>query len=232
MVSEQRHAEIEGDRSRLRHLLDHRDSLIQKRELAEKLRQHNVKAAQRPDEPLAETQEVRAAEARYARETAGIDADLKRTEDRIQEIRWRIERTAGRILLVDDEKNIRLTVSRALEPLGMPVETASDGEEALRKLEEEGFTLLLLDLKMPGMDGMAVLETARRRWPSLLVVILTAYGNIDIAVDAMKMGAADFIQKPFNPREIRDLTTRVLRRGHLPPPVGEDAPDGGGTQAP
>jgi CheY-like chemotaxis protein len=89
---------------------------------------------------------------------------------------------------VDDEKNIRLTVSRALEPLGMPIETASDGEEALRKLEEEGVSLLLLDLKMQGMDGMAVLETVRRRWPSVLVVILTAYGNIDIAVDAMKMG--------------------------------------------
>ncbi len=221
MNSEQQHAEIARDRSQLRRLREHRESLIRKRELAEKLRQQNVKAIQSQGDPASEEERIQAAEARYARETAGIDADLNRTEDRIQEIRWRIEKTAGRILLADDEKNIRLTVSRALEPLGMPIETASDGEEALRKLEGEGFSLLLLDLKMPGMGGMEVLETVRRRWPSVLVVILTAYGNIDIAVDAMKMGAADFIQKPFNPLEIRELTTRVLQRGHLPPPAGE-----------
>lgn len=221
MDSEHPHADNARDRTRLRHLAEHRDALIRKRELAEKLRQHNVQAIQSQEDPAAERKRIKAAEARYEKETDGIDADLKRTEERIRDIRWRLERTAGRILLVDDEKNIRLTVSRSLEPLGMPLETASDGEEALQKLEEEGFSLLLLDLKMPGMDGMAVLETVRRRWPRLLVVILTAYGNIDIAVEAMKMGAADFIQKPFSPKEIRDLATRVLRRGHLPPPAEE-----------
>ena len=223
MNSEHRYANMASEHSQLRHLEEHRESLIRKRELAETLRQHNVKAIHNPEDPAAEQERIEAAEARFARETDWIDADLKQTEDRIRDIRWRLEQTVGRILLVDDEKNIRLTVSRALGPLEMPVETASNGEEALQKLEEEGFSLLLLDLKMPGMDGMDVLERVRRRWPSLLVVILTAHGNIDIAVEAMKIGAADFIQKPFGPGEIRDLATRVLRRGHLPPPA-EDGP--------
>lgn len=123
--------------------------------------------------------------------------------------------SARPILVVDDEKNIRLTLSQALEPLGMPVQTAMNGEEALSKLNAEGYGLLLLDLKMPGMDGMEVLRRVRKKWPKIRVIILTAHGTIEFAVEAMKLGAVDFIQKPFSPSEIRNLVSQVLEREKL-----------------
>ncbi|MCU0613413.1 MAG: response regulator [Candidatus Eisenbacteria bacterium] len=107
------------------------------------------------------------------------------------------------ILVVDDEQNIRLTISRALEPLGLPVQTAVNGEEALKMLGSAGYSLVILDLRMPGMDGMAVLRRIRDGWPRTRVIIVTAHGTIDFAVEAMKLGAADFVQKPVSPAEIR-----------------------------
>ncbi|GLI36212.1 sigma-54-dependent transcriptional regulator [Desulforhabdus amnigena] len=119
------------------------------------------------------------------------------------------------ILIVDDEKNIRLTMSQSLEPLGMPVETAVNGEDALQKLREKQFGLVFLDLKMPGMDGMEVLHRIKEKWPKMQVIIVTAYGTVESAVEAMKIGAADFLQKPFSPSEIRELAAKVLEREAL-----------------
>jgi len=119
------------------------------------------------------------------------------------------------ILVVDDEKNIRMTMSRSLEPLEIPVQTAVNGEEALQKLREEPFALVYLDLKMPGMDGMEVLRQIKNNWPKTRVIIITAHGTIASAVAAMKLGAVDFIQKPFSPGEIRELAKLVLEREAL-----------------
>lgn len=119
------------------------------------------------------------------------------------------------ILIVDDEKNIRLTLSQSLELLGLPVQTAVNGEEALQKLGEGRFGLVFLDLKMPGMDGMEVLRRIKDNWPTVRVIIITAYGTIESAVEAMKLGAVDFVQKPFSPSEIRELATIVLERKAL-----------------
>ncbi len=116
------------------------------------------------------------------------------------------------VLIVDDERNIRLTLSRALEEMDLETETAVNGEEALLKLETNKYHLLLLDLKMPGMDGMEVLRRLGVIRPNIRVIIITAHGTIDSAVEAMKLGAVDFIQKPFSPQEIRDLVSRVLNR--------------------
>ncbi|MDA8134732.1 MAG: response regulator [Desulfobacteraceae bacterium] len=116
------------------------------------------------------------------------------------------------ILIVDDEKNIRLTMSHSLEPLGIPIRTAVNGEEALQMLGEQPSGLVFLDLKMPGMDGMEVLRRIKNHWPKIRVIIITAHGTIESAVEAMKLGAVDFIQKPFSPGEIRDLATLVLDR--------------------
>lgn len=121
----------------------------------------------------------------------------------------------GSILIVDDENNIRLTLSRALETLKVDVDTASNGEEALAKLKAKEFTLILLDLRMPGMTGMEVLRKLRETRPDIRVIIMTAYGTIESAVEAMKLGAADFIQKPFVPAEIRELVSRVIDREKL-----------------
>ncbi len=119
------------------------------------------------------------------------------------------------ILVVDDEKNIRLTMRQSLEPLGLPIQSAVNGEEALRMLREASFSLIFLDLKLPGMDGMDVLRAIRSEWPCLRVVIITAHGTVESAVEAMKLGAVDFIQKPFSPVEIRDVAKLVLDREAL-----------------
>jgi len=116
------------------------------------------------------------------------------------------------ILIVDDEKNIRLTMSQSLEPLGIPIQTAVNGEEALGKIHESPFSLVFLDLKMPGIDGMDVLRQIKDDWPKIRIIIITAHGTIESAVEAMKLGAVDFIQKPFSPGEIRELATQVLQR--------------------
>jgi len=119
---------------------------------------------------------------------------------------------ARRVLIVDDDKNIRFTLPLALEPLGIETDTASDGEEALTKLGEREFDLILLDLKMPGIDGIEVLRRIRRIRPDIPVIMITAYGTIENSVEAMKIGALDFISKPFMPERIRDLVSRVLDR--------------------
>ncbi len=116
------------------------------------------------------------------------------------------------VLIVDDEKNIRLTLSQALESLDLETDTALNGEEALEKLNQKEYGLMLLDLKMPGMDGMEVLRQVRQIKPGIRVIIITAHGTIDSAVEAMKLGAVDFLQKPFAPKEIRDLVVRVMNR--------------------
>jgi len=123
------------------------------------------------------------------------------------------------ILIVDDEKNIRLTLASALEALKVPVDTASTGEEALQKLTEKSFNLMLLDLKLPGMDGLEVLRRVTDKYPDLMVIMITAYGSIEVAVEAMRIGAVDFLQKPFDHSEMRDMVRSVLQS----PPEGRPA---------
>jgi DNA-binding NtrC family response regulator len=122
---------------------------------------------------------------------------------------------ATKILIVDDEKNIRMTISQALTDLDVQTDTAVNGEEALSKLKDTEFGLVLLDLRMPGMDGMEVLEKLRKDRPDIRIVIITAHGTIDSAVDAMKLGAVEFIQKPFTPKEIRHLVSNIIKRETL-----------------
>jgi len=119
------------------------------------------------------------------------------------------------ILIVDDEKNIRMTLSQSLESLGVEMDAAGSGEEALAKLKERDFGLILLDIRMPGMDGMEVLRQVREVRPDIRIIMITAYGTIESAVEAMKLGAADFLQKPFDPDEIRELVSRVMNREKL-----------------
>jgi two-component system, OmpR family, alkaline phosphatase synthesis response regulator PhoP len=119
------------------------------------------------------------------------------------------------VLIVDDEKNILLTLSQSLEVLQLETDTATNGEEALAKLKEKEFGLILLDIRMPGMDGMQVLRQVREIRPDIRIIMISAYGTIGLAVEAMKLGAVDFIQKPFSPEEIRALVSRVLDREKL-----------------
>ncbi len=124
---------------------------------------------------------------------------------------------SGPILIVDDEKTIRLALSMALENLDIPVETAASGEEALEKVGQGSYEIMLLDLRMPGIDGMEVLRLVSQQRPEIKVVIITAYGSIELAVEAMKLGAVDFLQKPFDAKQVRGVVKRLLVKSWGPP---------------
>ena len=120
------------------------------------------------------------------------------------------------LLIVDDEKDMGRLLKRALEPeLGCEVRTADSGEGALAVLEKDPVGLVLLDVKMPGMDGLEVLERIRRDHPWLTVVMMTAHGTIELAVQAIKMGAYDFITKPFDHEALVWHLTKALERSRL-----------------
>ncbi len=121
-----------------------------------------------------------------------------------------------RILVVDDEPNVRLMLAELLRPLADVVETAASGREAVEKVDGSHFQLVLLDLKMPGMDGLDVLRRVRETRPDVRVLMLTAYGTTQTAVEAIKLGAEDFIEKPFDPQQLQDLVRRLLDRKLVP----------------
>ena len=116
-----------------------------------------------------------------------------------------------RILIVDDEENIRETMRFALEALGYRVETAADGPSGLAAFGGgESWDLVLLDQRMPGMEGLEALRQIRERDPEARVLMVTAYGTIELAVDAMKTGAVDFLRKPFTPNVLRGAVKAAL----------------------
>jgi DNA-binding NtrC family response regulator len=121
----------------------------------------------------------------------------------------------ARILVVDDERNIRKNLGLVLETAGYQVEGARDGEEALTKCKEQPYDIALVDLQMPKMGGLALLRYLRGLSPGTAVVILTAYGTVARAVEAMKLGAVDFLEKPFDPRTLRLLVEEILLRQQL-----------------
>ncbi len=126
------------------------------------------------------------------------------------------------IFIVDDERNIRLTLSQCLEPLGFDIETAETGREALARLREKEFGVVLLDLRMPGMDGMEVLRMIQEMRPDIQVIIITAHGTIDLAVEAMKLGAVYVMEKPFVPEQVREMVLRVMDRERAEERKGAD----------
>ena len=119
------------------------------------------------------------------------------------------------ILVVDDEKNIRTTLSTFLSSLNFKVDTVSNGEEALIKLKEKDYNLVLLDIKMHGLTGMQVLQEMRNSGVKTNTIMMTAYGTIENAVESMKLGAVDFISKPFTLEALKLVLTDVLDRQKL-----------------
>jgi DNA-binding response OmpR family regulator len=130
--------------------------------------------------------------------------------------------TPERILIVDDDQSICLTLSLALSELGFEIETASSGEKALAAIEHRNFGIVLLDIWMPGIDGMEVLRRVKLIAPQIRVIMMTAHGGIESAVEAMRLGAVDFIQKPFTPPEIRELVGAVIQRETLDDSMAKD----------
>lgn len=116
------------------------------------------------------------------------------------------------VLIVDDESNMRWVLQRALEKAGYQTLTAARGEEALSVAALNRVDLALVDLKMPRMDGLAVLRELRRRQPDLPVILLTAYATVPTAVEAMRLGALDYLRKPFDVEEVLFKVANALQR--------------------
>jgi two-component system NtrC family response regulator len=119
------------------------------------------------------------------------------------------------LLLVDDDKNFLRVLTYHIEDLGFRATPAASAEEALKLLKESPPELVITDLRMPGMDGLELLAEIRRGHPDLPVIVLTAHGSIDKAVEAIKMGAQDFLSKPFEKEEIRHAISNALRMASL-----------------
>ena len=106
------------------------------------------------------------------------------------------------VLIVDDEEVVRRAHLRSLEQTGCRAQAAESGDEAIRVMEERPFDVVLLDLRMPGLDGMDVLKTIKGRWPECEVVVITGYPTIESAKEAVRLGAFNYIVKPVGPDDV------------------------------
>src|SRR5512139_754366 len=131
-----------------------------------------------------------------------------------------VGRTMGRegfnILVVDDEKAFALLVSQILRDEGYRVKLASSGEEAMKILDTYEPDLIISDIKMPGMDGIALMEKVKEKYPDTDFIMITAFAAVETAVAAMKRGALDYIAKPLKePEEIRQLVLKAYEKAQL-----------------
>src|ERR1700689_13755 len=123
------------------------------------------------------------------------------------------EKRVGRVRVADDEEGIRTFLAESLERAGHEVTQVADGAAAVRAAHEEPFDVVLTDLRMPGTDGMTVVRTVRTQQPDVEVIVLTAFGDVATAVEAMKLGAFDYLQKPVEgPAAVRALVAAAIAR--------------------
>jgi len=116
----------------------------------------------------------------------------------------------GKILVIDDEEIVGKSCSRILSPEGYQVEYETNPKKGLAKVESGNYDLVLLDLRMPEMDGVEVLKKLKQKRPEVEVVIITAYSSVDTAVETLKTGAKDYVPKPFTPEELKDVVKKAL----------------------
>ena len=116
------------------------------------------------------------------------------------------------ILVVDDDTGVRTVFSSILRKEGYRVTAVKNGYEAIKVIDEESFDLALVDLRMPGLDGIQVLEKIKSRRPQTRVIIYSAYGSVEDAVEAMRKGAADYLNKPFSPNELELSLKKTLEK--------------------
>ncbi|HPX55027.1 MAG TPA: sigma-54 dependent transcriptional regulator [Syntrophales bacterium] len=117
----------------------------------------------------------------------------------------------NRILIVDDELNMRLVLRAMLKKEGYEVFVAEDGLAALNILKDNDVSAIVTDLKMPRLDGMGLLDRVTREYPSIPIIIITAYGTVNTAVDALKKGAFDYITKPFDQDDLRNVIKKAIK---------------------
>ena len=117
-----------------------------------------------------------------------------------------VEKMSARVLLVDDEEDFLESLSRRLETRGLKVTGATRGEEAVKLVDHQDFDAIILDLAMPGMDGLETLKRIREKAPESEIIMLTGHSSIKSSVEAMKLGAEDYLEKPF---DINDLLEKI-----------------------
>ena len=120
-----------------------------------------------------------------------------------------------RVLVVDDEEIVRESLGAWLQEDGFQVSSAPEGRTAVEMMKGDRWNVMLVDLKMPGMDGLQVLEEARKLQPEAAIIMMTAYATVDTAVTAMKLGAFDYLVKPFDPEELSILMQKVVAQQNL-----------------
>jgi DNA-binding NtrC family response regulator len=116
------------------------------------------------------------------------------------------------VLIVDDDEVVRLSHLRSLKSVSCAAEAVDGGEDALRLMEMQKFDVVLLDLRMPGMDGMTVLRTIKQKWPASEVVVITGYPTLETAKEAVRLGASDYLAKPVGPVEVINATSAAITR--------------------
>ncbi len=126
-----------------------------------------------------------------------------------------METTANQVLIVDDEPEMCFLLSDILRDEGCAVGTAYSGEQALAKMEAQEFAVVITDLNMKGMPGMTLLKEIKRLHPETNVIIMTAFGSIESAIEAMKQGAFDYVMKPVKSEEIVLTTQKAVREASL-----------------
>jgi DNA-binding response OmpR family regulator len=130
-----------------------------------------------------------------------------------------------RLLIIDDEPHIRQMMRLTLEAAGYEVDEAADGQAGLDRFGDgSGYDVILLDQRMPGLDGLETLQQIKKRAPGACVVMVTAYASIELAVDAMRLGATDFVRKPMTPEALRSATAAAIAAAAGRPPRPLKAP--------
>lgn len=134
-----------------------------------------------------------------------------------------------KILVVDDEEVVRLSHIRTLASMHCNVEVVRDGAEALKVMEQRPADVVLLDLRMPGMDGMSVLKMIKQKWPETEVVIITGYPTVETAKEAVRLGAFDYLAKPVGPDDVINVANGAMTQKRWAlhkDPTGQDKAGG------
>jgi DNA-binding NtrC family response regulator len=126
-----------------------------------------------------------------------------------------LDEAIKRILIVDDEENTRLGLTKLLSREGYEVESAANGHEALDYLDRKKVSLIISDINMPDMNGLVFLRELSRKYPSISVIMITAYGGVESYLEAMNLGAYEYLHKPVRLDELRSVMKKIFNGGSI-----------------
>jgi DNA-binding NtrC family response regulator len=129
-------------------------------------------------------------------------------------VEYQVVRQAKRILVVDDEENARIGLSRLLAKEGFVVDSVSNGFEALNYLRQQNVNLIVTDINMPGMNGIAFLKELNKSFPQSNVIMITAYGGVESYIESMNLGAFEYINKPIKVEELKSILKKIFKESN------------------